>query len=115
MQELLNQTGDLADSGFPSYTLPQPNGLEERVRILHAARLASKPGTEFHYTDPNYAVLARVGEVASGKPFPRVRAPSIVRTKAPAEDRWGVSYPAIGSPMSAARPALGGRRGKRLG
>src|SRR5215212_8234691 len=69
VRELLNQTSGLADSGFPSYTLPQPDSLEGRVESLRHARLVSEPGTEFHYTDPNYAVLARIVEVASGKPF----------------------------------------------
>ena len=69
VRELLNQTSGLADAGFPAYTLPQPDSLEERIRSLRDARLVSKPGTEFHYTDPNYAVLARVFEMASGKPF----------------------------------------------
>ena len=69
VRELLNQTSGLSDAGFPAYTLPQPDSLGERVESLRDARLVSKPGTEFHYTDPNYAVLARVVEVASGKSF----------------------------------------------
>lgn len=69
VRELLNQTSGLADSGFPSYTLPQPGSLGGRVRSLRAARLVSEPGEQFHYTDPNYAILARVVEVASGEPF----------------------------------------------
>lgn len=69
VRELLNQTSGLADSGFPSYTLPQPNSLERRAKSLREARLVSEPGTRFHYTDPNYAVLARLVEVASGEPF----------------------------------------------
>jgi CubicO group peptidase (beta-lactamase class C family) len=69
VRELLNQTSGLADSGFPAYTLPQPDGLEERVETLRIAKLVSEPGAEFHYTDPNYAVLARLVEVASGEPF----------------------------------------------
>jgi CubicO group peptidase (beta-lactamase class C family) len=69
VRELLNQTSGLADAGFPAYTLPQPNSLGERVESLRDARLVSKPSTEFHYTDPNYAVLARVVEVVSGKSF----------------------------------------------
>ena len=69
VRDLLNQTSGLADSGFPSYTMPQPDSLEGRVESLRHARLVSKPGKEFHYTDPNYAVLARIVEVASGKPF----------------------------------------------
>jgi len=69
VRQLLNQTSGLADSGFPAYTLPQPDSLEERIESLRTAKLVSEPGTEFHYTDPNYAVLARLVEVASGKPF----------------------------------------------
>jgi CubicO group peptidase (beta-lactamase class C family) len=69
VRQLLNQTSGLADSGFPSYTLPQPDSLKERVESLRDARLVSEPGKEFHYTDPNYAVLARVVETVSGKPF----------------------------------------------
>jgi CubicO group peptidase (beta-lactamase class C family) len=69
VRQLLNQTSGLADSGFPSYTLPQPDSLKERVESLSAAKLVSEPGAEFHYTDPNYAVLARLVEVASGEPF----------------------------------------------
>ena len=69
VRQLLNQTSGLADSGFPAYTLPQPDSLKERVESLRAAKLVSEPGTEFHYTDPNYAVLARLVEVVSGKSF----------------------------------------------
>ena len=69
VRELLNQTSGLADAGFPAYTLPQPDSLEQRVESLREARLVGNPGTEFHYTDPNYAVLARIVEVASGRPF----------------------------------------------
>ena len=69
VRELLNQTSGLADSGFPAYTLPQPDSLGERVESLRDARLVSRPGTAFHYTDLNYAVLARIVEVASGRSF----------------------------------------------
>jgi CubicO group peptidase (beta-lactamase class C family) len=68
-RELLNQTSGLADSGFPAYTLPQLDSLEQRIESLRNAELVSKPGTEFHYTDPNYAVLTRIVGVASGEPF----------------------------------------------
>lgn len=69
VRHLLNQTSGLADAGYPAYTLPQPDSIEERVRSLRDARLVSEPGTEFHYTDLNYAVLARLVEVRSGEPF----------------------------------------------
>ena len=60
VRQLLNQTSGLADSGFPAYTLPQPDSLEERVESLRTAKLVSEPGTEFHYTDANYDVVARL-------------------------------------------------------
>jgi CubicO group peptidase (beta-lactamase class C family) len=69
IRHLLNQTSGLADAGFPSYRLPQPATLAERIDSLHAARLVAPPGTAFHYTDPNYQVLARVVEVVSDQPF----------------------------------------------
>jgi len=69
VRHLLNQTSGLADAGFPHMTLPQPGSIEERVAGLRDAHPVSEPGTEFHYFDPNYAVLARIVEVASGEPF----------------------------------------------
>lgn len=69
MRHLLNQTSGLADAGFPAYTLRQPGSIEERVRSLRDARPVSEPGTEFHYFNPNYEVLARIVEVASSEPF----------------------------------------------
>jgi CubicO group peptidase (beta-lactamase class C family) len=67
---LLNQTSGMADAGFPDMTLPQPTTIADRVASLRAARLVSQPGTAFHYFNPNYAVLARLVEVVSGRPFP---------------------------------------------
>ena len=66
---LLNQTSGMADAGFPEMTLPQPTTIADRVASLRAAELVSEPGTAFHYFDPNYAVLARMVEVVSGRPL----------------------------------------------
>jgi CubicO group peptidase (beta-lactamase class C family) len=66
---LLNQTSGMADAGFPEMTLPQPTSIADRVAGLRAAKLVSEPGTAFHYFDPNYAVLARLVEVVSGRPL----------------------------------------------
>jgi CubicO group peptidase (beta-lactamase class C family) len=66
---LLNQTSGMADAGFPEMTLPQPTAIADRVASLRAAELVSEPGTAFHYFNPNYAVLARLVEVVSGRPF----------------------------------------------
>jgi CubicO group peptidase (beta-lactamase class C family) len=67
---LLNQTSGMADTGFPEMTLPQPTSIADRVASLRTARLVSRPGTAFHYFNPNYAVLARLVEVVGGRPFP---------------------------------------------
>jgi CubicO group peptidase (beta-lactamase class C family) len=69
VRHLLNQVSGLADAGFPAHRLPQPATIEARVADLRLARPVAPPGTEFHYFDPNYAVLARVVEVAGGQPF----------------------------------------------
>lgn len=69
VRSLLHQTSGLADAGFPAYTLAQPDTIAELVHSLRNAELVSTPGTEFHYTDVNYAVLARLVEVVSGRPF----------------------------------------------
>lgn len=66
---LLNQTSGMADAGFPEMTLPQPGTITERVASLRAARLVSQPGIQFHYFNPNYAILARLVEVVAGQPF----------------------------------------------
>ncbi len=66
---LLQQTSGLADAGFPEMTLSQPATIAERVNGLREAELVSEPGTTFHYFNPNYAILARVVEVVSGRSF----------------------------------------------
>lgn len=69
IRHLLNQVSGLSDLGFPEYQLPQPKTLKARVTSLNAARPVAAPGTEFHYFNPNYAILARVVEVVSQQPF----------------------------------------------
>jgi CubicO group peptidase (beta-lactamase class C family) len=66
---VLNQTSGMADAGFPEVGLPEPTTIAGRVASLRGAELVSGPGTAFHYFDPNYAVLARLVEVVSGRPF----------------------------------------------
>ncbi|HWN29187.1 MAG TPA: serine hydrolase domain-containing protein, partial [Actinomycetospora sp.] len=68
VRHLLNQTSGIADTGFPSITADEQD-LERRVASLRSARPVSEPGTEFHYSDPNYQVLARVIEVVTGEPW----------------------------------------------
>jgi CubicO group peptidase (beta-lactamase class C family) len=66
---LLDQTSGMADSAFPDLELPQPHTLAEAVERLRDAGLASEPGAEFHYHNPNYEVAARIVEVVGGQPF----------------------------------------------
>jgi CubicO group peptidase (beta-lactamase class C family) len=70
VRHLLNQTSGIADTGFPAITADEQD-LERRVASLRSARPASEPGTEFHYSDPNYQVLARLVEVVTGGPWAR--------------------------------------------
>ncbi|WP_410594487.1 serine hydrolase domain-containing protein [Amycolatopsis sp. lyj-23] len=66
---LLDQTSGMADSAFPDLALPQPHTLAEAVTRLRDAPLASEPGAQFHYHNPNYEVAARIVEVVAGQPF----------------------------------------------
>jgi CubicO group peptidase (beta-lactamase class C family) len=66
---LLDQTSGMADSAFPDLKLAQPHSLAEAVTRLRDAPLASEPGAEFHYHNPNYEVAARIVEVVAGQPF----------------------------------------------
>ncbi len=67
IRQLLNQVSGLSDSGFPEGRLPQPSTTEERVTSLSSAQVVSEPGSEFHYFNPNYGILARIVEVVSGQ------------------------------------------------
>lgn len=68
VRHLLNQTSGIADSGFPALHDGEED-LARRAASLRNARLVSEPGREFHYTDVNYQVLARLIEVVSGAPW----------------------------------------------
>ena len=69
VRQLLNQTSGLSDAGFSESNNPQPNSIAEQIENLKNARLTAQPGTEFHYFNPNYAILARIVEKASGQTF----------------------------------------------
>jgi CubicO group peptidase (beta-lactamase class C family) len=69
VRHLLNHTSGLSDLSFSEAFLPQPTTNAERVQSLQKAHPVAAPGTEFHYFNPNYDVLARVVEVVSGQAF----------------------------------------------
>ena len=69
LRALLNHTSGLADGGIPDLRLERPATTVDRIATLHDAHLVAPPGSEFHYTDANYQILASVVESASGQPF----------------------------------------------
>jgi CubicO group peptidase (beta-lactamase class C family) len=69
LRELLNHTSGLADGGVPDLRLERPATTADRIASLRNARPVAPPGSEFHYTDVNYQILASVAEAASGEPF----------------------------------------------
>ncbi|PBO26122.1 hypothetical protein CLM85_00790 [Streptomyces albidoflavus] len=68
-RQLLDQTSGMADSTHPDLALPQPSTLKAAVAALHGTRLATDPGTAWHYHNTNYAVAARLVETATGTPY----------------------------------------------
>ena len=67
VRHLLNQT-----SGLPRnapWAEDNDATLEDHVRALSAAKLASPPGTKHLYSSPNYQVLGLIVETLSGRSF----------------------------------------------
>ncbi len=79
VRHLLNQRSGLSDPGFPEMRMVQPNSLAERVASLQSAVPEDAPGAAFHYFNSNYALLARIVEVVSGKPFEAVLADQLFK------------------------------------
>jgi CubicO group peptidase (beta-lactamase class C family) len=69
VRQLLDHTSGMTDTEFREKSVPVPSSLQAAVTLLRSVRLASAPGTAFHYHNPNYWVAARLVEVASGEPF----------------------------------------------
>jgi CubicO group peptidase (beta-lactamase class C family) len=66
---LLNQTSGLSDAGFSETRGAPAQSAAERLEDFKTARLTASPGTEFHYFNPNYEILARIVEKSSGMNF----------------------------------------------
>lgn len=79
VRQLLQQTSGMSDSSFPELTLPAPDTLKDAVAMLRTAPLATEPGTEMAYHNPNYAVAARLVEVVAGVPFADHMAAAVFR------------------------------------
>src|SRR4028119_81056 len=69
IRHLLNQVSGLSDVGFPELQVSQATTIDDRITSLSQARPVAFPGSQFHYFNPNYEVLARVVEVVSQQPF----------------------------------------------
>ncbi|QVQ54531.1 beta-lactamase family protein [Spiractinospora alimapuensis] len=69
VRHLLSQTSGMSDATAPPQYRADARTLEEAVERLESASLASEPGTEFEYHNPNYHVLARLVEVVADQDF----------------------------------------------
>ena len=70
IRQVLHQTSGLADTGFPELAFyQQPASLDAATAQFKSARLVSEPGTQFHYHNPNYRLLAKIVESVSHEPF----------------------------------------------
>jgi len=69
IRQLLNHTSGLSETTYADLVQPQPETIAERATSLRNADPVAHPGTEYHYFNPNYGVLARVVEVVSGQRF----------------------------------------------
>ncbi len=67
--QLLNQTSGMADTTYPAMHVPVADSLAAAVTQLSSARLATDPGSRWHYHNPNYQVLARLVEAVGGVDF----------------------------------------------
>jgi CubicO group peptidase (beta-lactamase class C family) len=80
LRQLLNQT-----SGFPTVEAPgelrrsdaSSGALEQYVRALGTVRLATPPGTAFHYSNTNFDILGLVVQTVSGQAYERYLAQHI--------------------------------------
>lgn len=70
VRQLLSHASGLSDLRYlESLRLPDDATIEEGVRDLRRAEPVAPPGSEFHYFNPNYAVLGHLIEVVSGQPY----------------------------------------------
>ncbi|GAA2127082.1 serine hydrolase domain-containing protein [Glycomyces algeriensis] len=69
VRHLLNQTSGFSDTTIDVVELQDATSLEDYVARLADDALATDPGTDWEYANPNFNVAARLVEVASGQTF----------------------------------------------
>jgi CubicO group peptidase (beta-lactamase class C family) len=69
VRELLSQTSGITDGTLREKSLPQPRSLAGAEVRARDATLAADPGAEYHYTNTNYHLAARLVEAVAGQPF----------------------------------------------
>jgi CubicO group peptidase (beta-lactamase class C family) len=69
VRHLLNQTSGFSDTTIDVVELEDATSLEDYVSRLADDALATDPGADWEYANPNFNVAARLIEVASGLPF----------------------------------------------
>lgn len=69
VRQLLSHTSGLSLQTNDEYALPAPGSAQEAVRRIRTATLVAAPGERFEYHNTNYAIAARLVEVASGRSF----------------------------------------------
>jgi CubicO group peptidase (beta-lactamase class C family) len=69
VRQLVNQTSGFSDTTIDVVELESATSLEDYVARLADDSLASDPGTDWEYCNPNFNVAARLVEVAGGQPF----------------------------------------------
>lgn len=69
VRQLVNQTSGFSDTTIDVVELEDATSLEDYVARMADDSLATDPGTDWEYANPNFNVAARLVEVASGQPF----------------------------------------------
>jgi len=69
LRHLLNQTSGIPDVGDLGIDHPKLTNDEVLKRLSNSGFLVSRPGEKYRYSNPNYVLLAVVGERVSGQRF----------------------------------------------
>jgi CubicO group peptidase (beta-lactamase class C family) len=80
VRQCLTHFTGLASPGFGNIKLGHYASLEEEVNDLVKREIKTNPGTEFAYSDAGYAIVGRVLEVITKKPFDRLIKETLFRS-----------------------------------